>query len=160
MRQGYMWVYLTVEIWLEALLMVCQGCYEFCELSQVHCFRERGGTRQGFRSRRNRHPSNPFYDCSSHLLRSIQVDDTIVCWCTLWKVAMSKHLDKSQSPPTSPSLPSEECFPYENDDLMLRAYESEKWFWWKFIGYTYGLISLWKMPFLCMWSIAFSTWYM
>lgn len=30
--------------------------------------------------------------------------------------------------------------------------------WFKF--FTYGFMSLWNIPFLCMWSIAFKTWYM
>ena len=59
--------------------MACQGCYEFCELSQVRCFREIGETKQEFRSRRNRHPSSPFYDCSNRLSGGTQVDGTIAC---------------------------------------------------------------------------------
>ena len=160
MRQRFLRVSHTVEIWLAARHWVCQECYEFCALGLVHCFRERGGTGLGFRSRRNRHPSNPFYDCSNRLLRGTQVDGTIVCWYTPWRVAMSRHLDKSRSQPASPSPPSRECFPYVKWFDIKSLWKWTKWIWWKFIDHTYGLISLWNIPFLCIWSIAFNTWYM
>ena len=140
MRQGFLRVFLTVETWLVARLRVCRGCYEFCALNQVHCFRERGGIKLKFRSRRNRHPSNPFYDCSNRLLRGTQVDGTIVCWYTQWRVAKSIHLDKSRSQPAWPSLPSRECFPYA------------KWF---------DVKSLWKWKMNLMnWLTTLTAWYL
>ena len=148
---------LTFEIVSAARQTACPECCGSYEPGLARCSQERGDRGPKLQKRRNQHPSSPFCDYNSRRSADIQEACTTEWRCTQWKVAENTHLCMNQSRQVSRNRPWSIYSRYTHSGKFKM---SGKHYREAIITVTYGLISLWKMPLRCMWSIAFSTWYM